>query len=129
MFNPNDSQMETENKTQGSPFLFNQPWKLADMRQVRELFLSGVRIPEIAERVRRSDRAVRIKLMGMGELNGYLGRDGMAWETREDDRLLRFFSQGYNVQEIAGLMGRRKKDIQKRIQFLCEAEEPFEVPA
>lgn len=95
------------------------------MRQIRELFVSGVRIPEIAETVRRSDRAVRIKLMGMGELCCYLGRDGMPWETIEDDRLLRYFSQGYNVQEIASLMGRRKLDIQKRLHFLSE-EEPFE---
>jgi len=99
---------------------FNQPWKRADMDYVRNLFGMGVRIPEIATMAQRTERAVRLKLMGMGEINGYLCRDGQAWLPSEDDRMLRFVSQDYTVPQIATLMGRRKLDIRRRLRFLSE---------
>lgn len=93
---------------------FNAPWRRNDTDQLRQRFRAGERIGDIAADLQRSPNGVRMKLMGMGEIFGYLGRDGQDWTDTEDERLCRFFSQGYDAQEIAQLLGRRKKDVKAR---------------
>lgn len=93
---------------------FNAPWKRETADELRERFRAGERIDDIAQDLQRSPGGVRMKLIGMGEIFGFLGRDGQEWSDSEDERLCRFFSQGYDTGEIARMLGRRKEDVRKR---------------
>lgn len=95
---------------------FNKPWKLEEMRRIRELFVEeGKRTYEIAIEMQRTEKAIRLKLMAMGEIYGFLGREGTPWTEEDSARMYRFYDQGYSLDEIARFLGRRKRDVKEKI--------------
>lgn len=95
---------------------FYEFWDIRDMKTVRELFLSGMRIETIADAVGRTPQGVRKKLMGMGEIHCAHGREDQPWTFDEEMRLQRLLGQGYSVGEAARLMGRRGKEVRDHIR-------------
>ena len=96
---------------------FNKPWRLEEMSRIRRLFVEeGERIETIAARMQRTEKAIRLKLMAMGEINGFLGREGTPWTEPDTDRMLRFYEQGYTLDEISRFLGRRKRDVQEHLE-------------
>lgn len=96
---------------------FNKPWRLEEMKRIRALFVEdGVRIATIAVQMQRTEKAIRLKLMGMGEIYGFLGREGTPWSEEDRRRMIRFFEQGYPEEDIARFLGRRRKDVREHLE-------------
>lgn len=85
---------------------FNEPWTKEERENVLEMFRNGMRVEEIAGTVHRTVNAIRIKLMEAGELVKALSRRGEPWTEEEENRLGRFYSQGYSIAGCAKLLGR-----------------------
>lgn len=90
---------------------FYEFWTFQDMNRMRELFLDGMRIDEIARVIGRTPQGVRKKLMSMGEICCFRGREGQPWSFDEELRLQRMLGQGYSTSETARLIGRKSDEI------------------
>ena len=103
---------------------FNKPWKIEEMRQIRTLFVDeGKRIADIALCMQRTEKAIRLKLMAMGEIHGFLAREGTQWNENDIERMVRFYEQDYSLEEISRFLGRRKRDVKDHLEF--EIGEPI----
>lgn len=85
---------------------FNEAWTKEERDQVCQLFRDGKRVEEIAGTLHRTVNAIRIKLLDAGEINQFLSRRDQPWTEQEEERLGRFYSQGYPVAACARLLGR-----------------------
>lgn len=101
---------------------FYSYWTPDEMKRLRQLFRQGLRFDEISAETGRTVKAVRMKLMGMGEICCPMARDGEPWTFDEEQRMLRLLSQGYEVGELARIIGRRKDDTKNKIVELSYSE-------
>lgn len=94
---------------------FNEPWTTEEKDRVRQLFLNGMRVNEIAATVHRTVNAIRLKLIELGETYKALSRRGEPWTEEDIERLGRFHSQGYPSSGCAKLLGRLRAETEDKL--------------